>query len=165
LIPLILPSGKLQALMLKLGNENEAVWKPAFEDLEYFDPRLAMDLQSLMDRFTETRARQRMVEIMTGRPAGSLQTRELNVRSVRDGFNFTAKTDRGTGSFWAEHRVDRIGSSWDYPKKKWARAVRAIVLLEHIATPAARDIVKDMASGHPDAYPTKVAKEALRILK
>jgi hypothetical protein len=27
MIPLILPSGKLQALMLKLGNENEAVWK------------------------------------------------------------------------------------------------------------------------------------------
>jgi hypothetical protein len=49
-------------------------------------------------------------------------------------------------------------------KKKWTRAVRAIVLLEHIGTPDATAIIKDMATGHPDAYPSKVAKEALKTL-
>jgi hypothetical protein len=44
-------------------------------------------------------------------------------------------------------------------KKKWTRAV---VLLEHIGTPDATAILKDMATGHPDAYASKVAKEALK---
>jgi hypothetical protein len=39
------------------------------------------------------------------------------------------------------------------------------VLLEHIGTPEAVAILKDMASGHPDAQPTRVAREALDRLK
>ena len=46
-------------------------------------------------------------------------------------------------------------------KKKWTRAERAIVLLEHIQTPAAIAILEKMATGHSEAQPTKVAKEAL----
>jgi hypothetical protein len=70
--PLKIDSGKVKALLLKLGNANEQVWKPAFEELEYFDPRLAIDLQELMDRITKSPARQRMVEVLSGRKAGSL---------------------------------------------------------------------------------------------
>ena len=40
----------------------------------------------------------------------------------------------------------------------------AIVLLEHIGTPEASAILNDLATGHPDAYPTKVAKDSLRAL-
>jgi hypothetical protein len=46
----------------------------------------------------------------------------------------------------------------------WTRAVRAIVLLEHIGTPGAVAILKDMATGHPDAQPTKVARDCLERL-
>ena len=53
--PLTISSAQVKALLLKLGNDNESVWKPAFEELEYFDPRLAIDLQTLMDRYTERR--------------------------------------------------------------------------------------------------------------
>jgi hypothetical protein len=59
------------------------------------------------------------------------------------------------GSWWAEYQVARI------VKKKWARSVRAIALLEFIHTPEAVTILKEMASGHPEAQPTRVAKEAL----
>jgi hypothetical protein len=119
-----------------------------------------------MDRYTETPARQRVVEIMSGRPAGSLKTQEVNLMPVGADFNFTAKTAPGRGSFWDEHRVERIGaSSWDHTKKKLARAVRAIVLLEHIGSPGAVAILKDMATGHRGAQPTKVAMEALKSLR
>ena len=56
LTPLKLSSVQARTLLLKLGNDNEAVWKPAFEELEYFDPRLAFDLKILMDRYTESPA-------------------------------------------------------------------------------------------------------------
>ena len=162
--PLTISSGQVKALLLKLGNDNEAVWKPAFEELEYFDPRLAIDLQTLMDRYTESPARQRMVEILSGREAGSLKGKNVQLRKFGgpDDFNFFAKLN---GSWWAENRVERLNSEfWGNTKKKWTRAVRAIVLLEHIGTPDAVAILKDMATGHPDAYPTKVAKEALKTV-
>ncbi|MGP0069042.1 MAG: hypothetical protein ACLQGP_36260 [Isosphaeraceae bacterium] len=163
--PLTISSGQVKALLLKLGNGNETVWKPAFEELEYFDPRLAIDLKTLMDRYTEAPTRQRMVEVMSGREAESLKGKEIELWNVGqgDGFNFFAKPN--FGSWWAEHRIERINSdSWRNTKKKWTRAVRAIVLLEHIGSPDAEAILKEMATGHPDAHPTKVAREALKTL-
>jgi hypothetical protein len=84
--PLTISSGQMKSLLLKLGNGNESVWKPAFEELEYFDPRLAIDLQTLMDRYTESPTRQRMVEILSGREARSLKGRSWrDRRSVTPG--------------------------------------------------------------------------------
>ena len=160
--PLKISAVEVRALLLKLGNENEKVWKPAREELKYFDPRLAIDLETLMDRYTEPPVRQRMVEVLSDRPAGQLAGKEVTLRRVGrgDGFNFFAQPD--FGSWWAEHRVERInGSRGGNPKKKWTRAVRAILLLEHIGTPGAVAVIKEMAAGHPDAQPTRVAKEAL----
>ena len=160
--PLTISSGQVKALILKLGNASDEVWKPAFEELEYFDPRLAIDLETLMDRYKEAPTRQRMVEVMSGRAANSLKGKEIDLWKVGqgEGFNFFAKPN--FGSWWAEHRVERITSEYGgNVKKKWTRAVRATLLLEHISTPDAVAILKDMATGHPEAHPTKVAKESL----
>lgn len=159
--PLKISAAEVRALLLKLGNQNEKVWKPAFEELEYFDPRLAIDLETLMDRYKEAPARQRMVEVLSGREAGWLGDQEVKLSSSRDGtFNFTSPKF----SWWAEHKIEYINRGWRGPKKKWTRALRAIVLLEHIGTADAVAILKDMATGHPDAQPTKVARDALKRL-
>jgi RNA polymerase sigma factor (sigma-70 family) len=50
------------------------------------------------------------------------------------------------------------------PSPLWLRAKRAIMVLEHIATPEARDLLKALADGEPDALPTKEAKAALERL-
>jgi len=157
--PLTLDSVRLKAYLLRLGSSNEALWKKAFEDLEYYDPRLAMDLESLMDKFTETPTRQRLVEVLSALQPGSLKDKKVELHRFGQGtYNFSA--DRG--SWWAENKVSRLNSyDPDTAKRKWTRAVRAIVLLEHIATPDAVAILKDMATGHPDAQPTRVAKESL----
>ncbi len=158
--PLSIDSVRVKALLLKLGNASEKVWKSAFEELEYFDPRLAIDLQELMERVTETPARERMVEVLSGREAGALAGKNVQLRAVGgEGFNFFAEN---FGSWWAEHKVSRLNlTHWGNYKKKWTRAIRAIVLLEHIGTPEAAAIIKNVATGHADAQPTKVAKQAL----
>ncbi len=161
--PLKITAGEVRALLLKLGNRNETVWKPAFEELEYFDPRLAIDLETLMDRYKEAPGRQRMVEVLSGREAGSVGNKEVKLMGIGvQGFNFVSENR----SWWAEHKIDRINreDGWGNPKKKWTRAVRGIVLLEHIATPSAVAILEDMANGHADAQPTKVARDALKRL-
>jgi hypothetical protein len=158
--PLRIDEEQVKSLLAMLESDDETVWKPAFEHLEYFDPRLAIDLEVLMRENIKAPSRQRMVEVLSGRPAGSLKTDEVNLRGVGgDGFNFFSPK---TGSWWAEHKISRINSSaWANAKKKWTRADRAIVLLEHIGTPEAVAILKDMATGEPEAQPTKTAKESL----
>jgi hypothetical protein len=103
-----------------------------------------------------------MVEVMSGYEAGSLGKKEVKLMRIGvQGFNFVSEN----ASWWAEHRIARMrDSAWGNPKTTWTRAVRAIVLLEHFATPGAVAILRDMAAGHPDAQPTKVAKDALKRL-
>jgi hypothetical protein len=158
--PLKISSGQVKALLLKLNSADEKLWKPAFAELEYFDPRLAIELTELMERVTESPARQRMVEVLSDREPGSLKDKEINLRPVGEGFNFFS---RGEGSWWAEPKVSKINSyRWSTFKRKWTRAERAIALLEHVGSPEAISILKEMASGHPEAGPTKLAVEALK---
>ncbi len=157
--PLRITSGQAKALLLKLNSADEHLWKTAFEELEYFDPRLAIELPEMMDRVTQAPARQRLVELMSERAAGSLAGKEINLNPVGEGYNFVSQ---GVGSWWAEPKVAQLNSTrWGNTKRKWTRAERAIVVLEHIGTPEAISILRDMATGHPDAQPTRVAKEAL----
>jgi len=160
--PLKLETDDLNVLLSVLGSDKESEWKPAFEQLEYFDPRLAMDLQALMDGVTDYPARSRLVEILCDYPAGTFKGKKIELRHFCNepelSYNFFADKS----SWWAENKVERLGStSWGKGKKKWERAVRAIVLLKHIGTPGAISIVQDMTTGHPEAMPTKLAKETL----
>ena len=118
-----------------------------------------------MDRYNESPVRQRMVEVLSDRTAGQLAGKQVILRHVGrgDGFNFFAQPN--AGSWWAEHKVERInGSRGGNPKKKWTRAVRhrGAGAYRHAGAVA---ILEDMAAGHPDAQPTKVAKEALVHLR
>jgi len=51
------------------------------------------------------------------------------------------------------------------PNLGWLRAARAAALLEHIGTPAAKEILDRQADGEPDAPPTKAARDSLNRLK
>ena len=157
--PLKLEPEELTKTLERLDSEDEKVWKSAFEELEYFDPRLAVDLETLMENVTSKPLRQRLVEILSGRVAGSLGEGDVNLRNTGgDSFNFSS----GNTSWWAEVKVSRLETEWwRGGKKKWVRAARAIALLEHIKTPEAIALLKDIATGHPDAAPTKYAAEAL----
>jgi hypothetical protein len=166
--PLTIDEKRVRALLVDLGDEKEQTWKAAVEDLEYFDPRLAIDLPTLMDAVTDRLTRARLVAILSGdRPAERLLREKEPItlhRSVEKTgevyYNF-----RQGGAWWAEHRVDRINvGTWGNKRKYWTRAVRAVVLLEHVHTPAAVAVLKELATGHPDAQPTKAAKEALARL-
>jgi hypothetical protein len=161
--PLTISEEEVKALIADLESDEENVWKPAFEKLQYFDPRLAIDLSTLMADNTKPISRNRLVEILSGRPGELFKGQWVQLRGTgADGYNFVAANT----SWWAEHRVDRL---WAHgggnPKPKWTRACRAIVLLEHIASPEAVTILREMSTGHPDAEPTKTALEALEKMK
>jgi hypothetical protein len=161
--PLVLTPGRLKDLLAWLGSDDNDVWMTAFEELEYFDPRLAVGLELLIEKTTEYPVRSRLVEVLSGRPAGSLAGKKVGILGVGNGgFNFLMEPG---GTWWAEHQLELVNSTpARNPKRKWTRAVRAIALLEHIGTPEAAAILKAMATGNPEAQPTRAAKDALRRL-
>ena len=160
--PLKIDAERVRALLTELGSKDEAVWKPAFEELEYFDPRLAIGLETLMADVRDAPARQRMVAVMSGRAADSNDGKQVDLRKAGGGFNFFS---RPGGSWWAEAEVKLINSTpGRNPKSKWTRAVRAIALLEHLATPEAVTILKRVSLGHEEAQPTVEARSSLKRL-
>lgn len=161
--PLKLDGDRLKDLIVQLSSEDEKIWHTAFEELEYFDPRLALDLVTLMDIVQVNPVRSRLTEVLSGREAGSLKDQDIQLRPVgADGYNFSG----GIGSWWAEHKIERLkGQGWGNPKKKWQRALRAIALLEQMGTPEAQALLEDLAAGHPEAQPTIFAKECLERLQ
>jgi hypothetical protein len=160
--PLTIDAARVKALIADLGDPKEAVWKSAVEQLQYFDPRLAIDLETLMKDVTDSPNRQRMVAVLAGAQDPAFwDGKRIELRANgREGFGFVF-ADGSSGR--AEHRVDRISASyWENHKRKWTRAVRAIALLEHIGSPEAIAILKDLTTGHPEARPTVAAVAALQ---
>jgi hypothetical protein len=103
-----------------------------------------------------------MVELCSQREADSLAGKAVQIRPVgNDGFNFSAEN----GSWWAEHRIDRIGMYGWNSKRSWIRAARAVAILEQIGSADAVKVLKQMAVGHRDAFPTKAARASLKRLK
>src|SRR5262249_12548298 len=161
LTPLKLEPDRCKELLRDLGSEEERVWKSAWETLDYLDPRLAIDLPTLMRDVTDVPSRTRMVELCSDREADSLLGQDVSLRPVgNEGYNFSSK-----GSWWAEHRIDRIGKYAWQPKKAWTRASRGVAILEQIGSPDAIAVLRQVAEGHKDATPTIAAKESLARLK
>jgi hypothetical protein len=159
--PLKLEAAQCRKLLNDLGSNDEKTWKAAWEELDYLDPRLAIDLPTLMNDVTTNPARTRMVELCSDRDADSLSGQDVQIRPVGDdGYNFFSK-----GSWWAEHRIDRIGKYRWLPKKSWTRAARGIAIVEQIGSPEAKKVLEQIATGHSDAFPTKAAKESLKRIK
>lgn len=158
----------VRALLADLGDEKEQTWKAAVEKFEYFDPRLAIDLPTLMDEVTDRVARARLVAILCGDRSAERLLQEKEPITLHRSVEKTGEVYynfRQGGAWWAEHRVDRINvGTWGNRRKYWTRAVRAVVILEHVNTPAAVAVLKELATGHPDAQPTRAAKEALARL-
>jgi hypothetical protein len=159
LLPLKIDEEEVNKLIKDLESDDDTVWKPSYEKLRYFDPRLAIELPVLMTNTTNPTARSRLVEILADREQGEYAGKEVKYSTFRGGQNFVI----GNGSIWAEKDVARLGGQF-VPKDTWTRAIRAIVLLEHINTPDAIAILKDMSTGNSDAQPTKQANTALENL-
>jgi hypothetical protein len=156
--PLKVDAEQVNKWIKDLESDDEDVWKPAYEKLNYLDPRLAIPLATLMADVSNPKSRPRLVEIMSGRERDSLAGKDVKYHEFDGGQNFVVDDS----SFWAEKDVSRIGVI--EPKPVWARLTRAVVLLEHIGSPEAIKILKDMATGNPDAVPTTVAATALEKL-
>jgi RNA polymerase sigma factor (sigma-70 family) len=178
--PLKADKEQVKKWIADLGSEKESEWKEAYRELDYFDPILVMTPAEAWAEAKSHRAKHRLAALLTGRPEMmgvpdpvraeendlELVTRDRTYRViVRDlpppfGRGFEAPTRSGrdpkeTREFPVASRVE------DVRRPSWTRATRAVVILEHIRTPEALALLRQMATGHPDALPTVLANQAI----
>lgn len=172
LSPLKLTKEELFEIIADLGSDNAKTWRSAYHKLNYFDPRLAMGLEELLslEAVQEYPARHRLVDILSGRPIDESYSAtsqaykfiKLNRYEGDDGefFNFCgSETENNCGSsWWAEPKVENLNVGFSNPKMEWTRIIRALALLESFGTPEANTIIGSVATGHPDAQPTRIAR-------
>lgn len=162
--PLKLDAERARKLILDLGSEKPEEWKPAFEEFQYLDPRLALSLQETFDATVPGIGRQRLVAIlMSNEKPDAFEGADVKLRPTGpDAYNFVI----GNSSYWAECKVSRLaqGGGWQQ-KKSWVRAIRAVTLLEHFGSTGAIEILQAMSGGHAEATPTVQAKESLAKLR
>jgi hypothetical protein len=158
--PLKLDQKEMEDAFTALASDEEKVWKPAYEKLNYFDPRLNMDIEALLSEVTEPLARTRLAAILTGCQPD--QWKGYDVSLVKNG-NWGYLSMRN-GNSQSNYGIQEKVSELDGSKPQWQRTDRALVLLQHIGTPGAIAILKDLATGNPSAQPTKIAKAALQSL-
>jgi len=158
--PLKASKADVEKALTDLGSDKKAVWQPAFDQLQYYDPRLAIDLVTLMKDVTGTPARQRLVAVLVNHHVSPDEYAgfEFVLREDEGIYNFVCQSAKGNSSMWAEHKVQNIVNP------RWLRLIRAVAVLEHVGTADAVAILNDLATGHPDARPTRAAKEALTRL-
>lgn len=165
--PLKITAEKVQKLLADLNAEKAETWRAAVDQLDYFDPRLAVGLEDLMamPEVQELKPRARLVAVLSGdrKPEALIDSgKPIQLRKHgkpgEDYFNFLQE-----GSWWAEAKVEKLNEgTWGNRRPAWTRAVRAVAVLEYYATPEAAAVLAQLAEGHPDAQPTKAAKAALK---
>ena len=182
LSPLKITKQELLGAITELGSDDDKRWRVAYQQLSYFDPRLAMGLEELLslDSVQAYPARHRLVDVLSGLsiddPRSAIRQRYKVIKLDKINrvtpfgdhfFNFCGGDTENTcrANWWAEPRLERL-NVWpmnEGAKKEWTRIIRALSLLESFDSPRAREIIESVATGHPDAQPTKFARAILSV--
>lgn len=159
--PLVLDKQRVKQLLADLAAKDAKKARAAFAEMLYLDIRLALDHKEMEDALLGP-ARNRVASLICELPFDWDWPEYWHWYSPDNVvFRFSY---HGHPTYW-DYQVVAIGVKQIgvYGRRaSWIRAVRAISLLEMIGTQDARAILAEMATGHPDAAPTKAAKAALQ---
>jgi hypothetical protein len=162
--PLKLSKERLNALLADLASDNDKKAQAAYNELAYFDPRLALDDEALQDLLLNDPAARRLGDILCDLPINTLvgpQWHWCSPDRVVLRFNDTHAKITNRDAAIAVANIGHHGVN----KKQWLSAMRAVAVLEQIGTPEAIAVIERFAGGHPDAEPTKAARRVLERLK
>jgi RNA polymerase sigma factor (sigma-70 family) len=172
--PLKLTEEEAKGLIAKLFSDKDDEYKAAKKELADLDPRLAMPVVQVWALAETEEQKLRLAQFFVGeREEFPHCTIDLRIPEEDDyPAQITVKGKPGVpANVFPKGRVPNytMGTARDmaYLKKwgHWESHSSAITVLEHIGTPEAVKVIEDMATGHPDAAPTIVAKQVLERRK
>jgi hypothetical protein len=146
----------LDELLRDLGRGDAKRVENAYRTFAYLDPRLAMTKQELCDALLNPDLNRVLAAVLCDLPIDAFAEGEWHWYSPDNQvFCFTCGKIINR---LAAITVANIGKR--DRKATWVRATRAVAVLEFLDTPQSRAVLDDLATGHPDAVPTKAAKLA-----
>jgi len=152
-----------------LDSDDPKVWKPAFEKLLYFRPRIALDWQEQVNAVTTAQGRTALFKlwqthtvaapaILDADPGDTLGIVE---RGDHRQLKLKSPDPKGRG----ESVTIELKPMDEMFSFHWQRVRLAIIALERMRSDEAKAVLKQLADGHPDILPTKEAKAALERMK
>jgi hypothetical protein len=159
LSPVTLSKERAKQLIKRLTSDDEKMARAAYDELMYFDPRLALLDNELREELVGPSS-SLLASILCELPVDWNWSEHWHWYSPdNEVYRFNDGEIRNRDVAIHVRNIGQQGV-----KSSWVRAVRAIALLESIGTPDAITILRNMATGHPDATPTKAAKAALKLI-
>lgn len=158
--PVKAPADQLTAWLKDLNSDDEKVWKEAFQELQYHDPRTELTAAEQVALVNTNNGRRLLASVWWGWEL------ELDPKTVRTSLAPQPGT-RGY-MFRQEWQGGASGLGFDVPPVEgistqiWQRAAVAAVILHRIDTNASRAVLERLATGHKDALPTRTATELLK---
>lgn len=152
-------------LLVELGSENEKVWRNAYRELKYNDPRLVYDIQEIYD-ITSGEQRNRLAAILVACDDYDAFDKKYFKNSFQLGKNrgyitLELNETQGCKSIY-QMTTEKTFCCYN---NDWTIAHVAMEILASFNNADSITIIKEMATGHPDAYPTIAAKKILNDLQ
>jgi hypothetical protein len=162
--PITASKEQLTTWLKALNDADPKVWKPAFTELCYFRPTLALTLTEQCELMTNDRGRSLLfqfwwIDYDTAPRSGVLRP-DCTLTATATGL--TARHTPIQREVTADAPVEALKAE---SCGVWQRARLAIRALERDKSDEAKAVLKQLADGHPDILPTKEAKAALERLK
>ncbi len=161
--PVALDPTHVGQLLLALDSNEFVVRNRAEEDLEYLGKSVKPLLQKALTEDRPLEVKKRLQDLMGRLPKTSEELAAAQQQGTVVNLGGRLFLRRANGQL-VQMETDPSPSGPVGPSALWVRAVRAVALLEVIATPDARQVLENLALGEEDALPTTTAKEALKRL-
>jgi hypothetical protein len=156
--PLTLTEADAEKLLAALFSNKEGIWKPAFDELKRTDLRLAFTVPEAWAKADTADQRVRLKWHLLGEIEPKDRFRDYRLQtptadepdlilwSTKRAGDGEDELPEGVGVGLGHHTAERVADI-----HKWFREESAIHILDAIGTDDAIAVIKDMASGHPDA--------------
>ncbi len=187
--PVTLSKSDAEKLLARLFDKEPKEWRAALSAIHYHDLRLAMPVEDLWTYAKTATHRGRLLTALTIRDdystPGAPDDFDLDISHKP--YDYSLSATRWEGVSFVELYVvtelrkgvseeqltddqKRLLKRWNstpntlhqFRRDKWPKEECAIYILDAIGTDDAIAVIKDMATGHADAGPTKAAKEVLK---
>jgi RNA polymerase sigma factor (sigma-70 family) len=147
-----------------LGSSDFKKRDAAFRELEYLGKYVKRHLDKHLAKAPSEEVRQRLLKLLEPLDPKAVAL-PLALAQLR-GTSVSASSTNGVIEILIDGKPLDLKALTQPPAAAksnlaWLRAARAAVVLEQIATPEARQLLRMLADGEPEAPPTAAAKEAL----
>lgn len=158
---------RVARLIADLGSEKFAVRESASAELEYYGKYVKSDLQKALADKAGAEPAKRLKALLNKIPDPDAKPKAPpTLPDPRKGIRLMTFNGKVLiNGIPLESYMTPPALVVTSSPSSWARAARAIAVLEHIGTPQARDLLGRMATGETDALPTIEARAALERLK